>query len=197
MAKKISAIVSLSLVGILLVATIIMANVKVDYSINCQAPHSIDVLYGSNQTAKTTTPAQAKEIQKLIGNASKEMSLSALFTGRLNKKAEITSVESNGITLPTTQSFYVFYEYDTPQVLMYGNKAYKTNEDKNFYYQTLVFAVEDTEEATNVKVYVKQYYNSNNPAEGKYTENKYNKYYVLEANFASLYQYLLDNNFNN
>ena len=38
MAKKIGAIVSLSIIGVLILATIIMANVNVNYSIKCEKP---------------------------------------------------------------------------------------------------------------------------------------------------------------
>ena len=41
MAKKVGAIVSLSIIGVLIIATIILANLKVDYSIQCNKPDSI------------------------------------------------------------------------------------------------------------------------------------------------------------
>ena len=47
MAKKIGAIVSLSIIGILILATIIMANVNVDYSIDCAAPTQVWIQKGS------------------------------------------------------------------------------------------------------------------------------------------------------
>ena len=61
MAKKIGAIVSLSLIGVLIIATIILANVKINYSINCENPTAVWVSY-SNKAYNKVTDEQANKI---------------------------------------------------------------------------------------------------------------------------------------
>ena len=190
MAKKISAIVSLALVGILLIATIIMANVKVDYSINCATPTDVWVRHSSIST-ETNAEEEKTEIVKLINEASKEMSLSALFTGKLFNKAEIVTDSSTGQTVPKIEGYYVTYSYATPQVLKYGNKDYVTAENGKYYYKELVYAVTSAEGVKTVNVYVKPYYEADGTTLN--TSDKYTKYYKLEANFEALYDYLADN----
>ena len=88
MAKKIIATISLVLIGLLIVATIVMANVKVDYSVRCNAPDDIIVVTPSGSMPDPSTE-QEQEIVKLISNASKRSSLSALFDGSLFDNARI------------------------------------------------------------------------------------------------------------
>lgn len=180
MAKKIGAIVSLCLVGILIVVAIIMANVKIDYSVKCLDP---DVVYVqmSSGTIKTNN-AERDKIVELISDASKESSLTALFNGELNKKAELVSEKG---TLATPTNYYVRYRYNTKQDLLVGKKEYKNADGHTEKYEELVFAVSDLEGETEFRVYVILDSNSS---------NNYSYYYKLTANFGDLYNYL-ENNF--
>lgn len=190
MAKKIGAIVSLSIIGVLIVLTVIFANVKINYSIKCNTPDKIYVQTGSTSAVKVNDD-EFDQIKKFIDNASKEVSISAMFNGRLNQKANIVSVSETGKTMPTAESFYVTYLYSTPQVLKDGKKDYKDSQGNKYYYRELVFDVTKTEGETTVKVYVKPYYKANSDEVA--TENKYTKYYELKADFSGLYNYLADN----
>lgn len=180
MAKKIGAIVSLSLIGILIIVTIILANVKINYSINCETPTSIFVSYTSNGQTKVSNE-QANKIVDYINNASKENTLTALFNGNLNKKAEITGVSGNK-TQPTAKGFYVEYSYENPQKLMEGNKEYKDSKGNTVVYQRLVFTVNNLDEKAETTVCV---YN-------KLDSQYYSHYYTVEANFYNLYNYLVE-----
>lgn len=177
MAKKICAIVSLSVIGVLILATIIMANVKVDYGVRCANPTTVYVCYGSN--AERDVKESKNEIVSLINNASKESSLTALFNGTLNKKAKVVTASSVGKSIPSTNGFYVRYRYENDQKLV-------DNNDKTVYYQDLVFEVNDLAGTNIVKVYVVP--NSQN-------SSVYTHYYELEANFEALYDYLVENDF--
>lgn len=182
MAKKIGAIVSLSIIGILILATIIMANVNVNYSIDCAKPANVWVLYNSNDSHKEreVDEKNANKIINFINDASKEKALTALFNGNLNKEAKLVVSSSSGKNVPTTTGFYVRYSYEKPQ---------KTKDGKNnvVSYDELVFEVNDAEGTQMVKVYVIP--NSANPM-------TYTHYYELEADFESLYDFLVETGYN-
>ena len=180
MAKKIGAIVSLSIIGILILATIIMANVNVNYSVNCAQPTKVLVSYGSN--AARDAQEYSDEIVTFINNASKEKCLTALFNGNLGKKAEVK--KTSGKTIPANNSgFNVRYRYSTPQNLMEGKKKYKDN----VQYDDLVFQVKDIDGSAIVNVYV---------IEDATASTTYTYYYELEANFESLFNFLTEKGFN-
>jgi len=184
MAKKIGAIASLSIIGILIIATIIMANIRVDYSINCSTPDKVWVVHNSGYDQPTTE--QANKIVELISNASKENYLSALFNGNLGKTASIASVTGTK-TVPSTSNFYVEYVYNNPQTLMVGKDKYEDNKGNSYVYERLIFTVNSTEGESKVNVYVI----ADSDAPTTYTH-----YYELEADFNDLYNYL-QQNFNN
>lgn len=190
MAKKIGAIVSLSIIGVLIVLTVIFANVKINYSIKCTTPDKIYVQTGSNSAVVVKDENEFNEIKKYIDNASKEVFISAMFNGRLKQKANIVSVSETGKTMPTADGFYVSYLYSNPQVLKDGKKDYKDSQGNKYYYRELVFDVTKSEGETTVKVYVKPYYKTTGE---KADDDKYTKYYELKADFSGLYNYLADN----
>ncbi len=182
MAKKIGAIVSISIIGILIIATIIMANVNVHYGIRCENPTSVWVQYGSN--AERDAQGKADAIVEYINNASQEKSLTALFNGTLGKKAEVKAVGSK--TIPSNSGFNVRYRYENAQKLMEGKKEYKNSNGEAVYYEDLVFTVTQTDGTEVVNVYV---------IEDAEKPTTYTYYYELEANFNALYDYLVENNF--
>ena len=173
MAKKIGAIVSLSIIGILILATIIMANVNVDYSINCAKPASVWIQKGSEGERLAKSP---NKIIELIDNASKEKALTALFNGTINQEATLIVSSTAGKTVPSTTGYYVRYSYDNTQKT-------KDNNDKTVSYEELLFTVGDLEGTQIVKVYVIP--NRNNAM-------TYTHYYELEADFSNLFDYLED-----
>ena len=187
MAKKIGAIASLAIIGVLIIATIIMANINISYNINCETPNSIYVHYkNTNSPRYISSETQYNEILKLINSASKTNSLSALFNGSFNKEAQIKSV-SGTKTVPTTSYFYVEYSYSTPQDLMVGNKKYEDSTGNTYTYDRLFFTVNDSSDSSIINVYVIP--NGDKPT-------TYSHYYELEADFSNLYNYLMDNNLN-
>lgn len=190
MQKRIWAIVSLSIIGILIIATIIMANVDVNYKINCANPDIMWVQHASGNQVRVEGD-EYDEILKYINNASKESSLTALFGGRINDTATVTSNGSTATSIPSTTNYYVIFEYNNPQKLMVGNDSYKDGDGNEYYYRELVFTVNPSEESGQVRVYIKPFYNSNGDAEIIET---YTRYYTVTADFSGLYNYLQDSN---
>ena len=186
MAKKIGAIVSLSIIGILILATIIMANVNVDYSINCSNPANVYFCYGSS--LERDTKENSATIVNYINNASKEKSLTALFNGNLNKKAKVVAASSVGKTLSyNSDTFYVRYHFENPQKLMEGKKEYKDVSGNAVYYEELIFTVANLEGSNVVNVYV---------IPDATQAKTYTYYYELEADFSELYTFLNEQYFN-
>lgn len=191
MQKRIWAIVSLSIIGILIIATIIMANVDVNYKINCANPDFM-WLQNADGNEVRVEGEQYDEILNYINNASKESSLTALFGGRINDTAEVTTNSSTtSSSIPSTTNYYVIFEYNDPQKLMVGNNSYKDGDGNEYYYRELVFTVNPSEESGQVRVYIKPFYNSNGEAEIIET---YNRYYLVTADFGDLYNYLKESN---
>lgn len=191
MQKRIWAIVSLSIIGILIIATIIMANVDVNYKINCVNPDFMWVQNADGNEVRVEGE-QYDEILNYINNASKESSLTALFGGRINDTAEVTTNSSTtSSSIPSTTNYYVIFEYNDPQKLMVGNNSYKDGDGNEYYYRELVFTVNPSEESGQVRVYIKPFYNSNGEAEIIET---YNRYYLVTADFGDLYNYLEESN---
>lgn len=184
MAKKIGAIASLSIIGLLIIATIIMANIKIDFSVNCPTPNNVWVIYNNGYVEASSI--QSEEIVKLINNASKENSLSALFNGNFGKKAEIKAV-SGTKTIPSNSNFYVEFAYHNAQDLMLGNEKYEDTDGNTYTYERLIFTVTSSKETSLVNVYI---------IEDSSAPTTYTHYYELEANLYDLYNYLVENNFN-
>ena len=171
MAKKVGAIVSLSIIGLLILATIILANLKVDYSVECNKPDSIWV------NGSSASETEMNEIVNYINNASKETRLVTLFNGEWNKK--ISLMTENGTIYYDNDKYYVRYHYSTQQELKVNK------ETRNETYAELVFTVSKIDENVECKVYVI-------PDASK--SSTYSHYYTIEANFSTLYKYL-ENNF--
>lgn len=174
MAKKITATITLSLIGVLIIATIIMANIKIDYSVNCANPNMVYV----NDVQVTDT--QKDQIIKFIDKASKTNSLTALFNGTMNNKAEVKA-ENTAKSVPTSADYRVEFVYNTPQNLMEGNKKYQDKNNKTYTYERLVFAINNLAGEADFRVYI---------VDSSAEPNTYTRYYVLSANFEDLYNYL-------
>ncbi len=196
MAKKITAIVSLSIIGVLIVATIIMANIKCSYGVNFATPDEVTVSYANSSLNQDPTGEQANKIVSLINDASKENTLTAMFSGTLFDTAEVETTTPNGTSSIKKENgkFYVYLTYANPQKLMVGKKEYKDADNKTYYYKELVFEVSNTTGVEETKVYIIPSYkpNTNEP----YNEGGYSKFYKLKANFSSLYSYLEQAKFN-
>ena len=180
MAKKVGAIVSLSVIAVLIITTIVMACINVNYGVKFENPKYVYVNYQGAGEVEAET-AQVERIIEFINDASKENSLTALFNGRLNKKAEV--VTGNG-TLLSTEGFFVRFHYDQKQDLIEGNKKFKDGDGKTYQYTDLIFSVNNVHGEALTKVYVIP--DSSNT-------NAYSHYYLLSADFGGLFDYLNDN----
>lgn len=183
MAKKVIAIVSLVIIGLLIGATIVLANVNVDYGINCAAPEIIRVLKPGAKDANSTSDQQFKEIKKLVSNASKTSCLSAIFDGTLFDEVSIVEDKTTEIN-KKSDCYYVQYVYSTnPQTLKEGNKNYKVD-GSNYLYKELWFEISNVRGVNEFNVYVV-------PTDKLSTYSS--MHYVVKADYSALYNYLVEN----
>ena len=173
MAKKVIAIVSLVIVGLLIGATIVMANVKVDYGVECAAPDLIRVLKSGESSGNGPKDnAQGKEIQNLISNASKQSSLTALFNGSLFEHAQVVTDKSTPSSINKKSGcYYVQYCYNNAQQLKENGKNYKEN-GKTYLYKELWFEVASGEQET-ATVYIIPYLDENGEVNSSYISAKH------------------------
>ncbi len=178
MAKKIGAIVSLSIIGILIIATIVMANININYGISTKTPNEIYVQFGS-ASAFRADAEQKSEIIDLIEFASQEKSLTAMFSGDLGKHAKITTKKST--LTPSSDNFYVRYSYNEAQTLKEGKSKFVDGDGKSYTYRDLIFEIKDVEGESKFTVYVI-------PDTNK--KMAYTHYYTVDADFEKLFSYL-------
>ena len=178
MAKKIGAILSLVIIGIVIVAAIVMVNIDMDYSVKCIKPDKVWVQTSDNQYL--ANDGQKDKIVAFISEASKQNSLTALFNGELGKKAELVTSKA---TISNPTNFYVRYKYTTKQELIVDGKKYKDADGKTETYEELVFVVNNVEGETQTKVYVI-------PESDQINTTSY--YFNLDANFEDLFDYLIE-----
>lgn len=187
MFKKVAAIVSLSIIGILIIATIVLACNTVKYGVPCSKPTSVYVQYKDNTSLKIENEDHLNKVYDLISSTSKEKAISALFNGNLNKKAEIVSATSTGKTLPAASSYFVRFVYSEAQELKYGNKQFKDKDGKTYTYEELVFTINDVDGETETIVYVIP--KSSEP-------NVYSHYYLVDADYSPVFTFLSQHNYN-
>lgn len=191
MAKKVIAIVSLVLIGLLIGATIVMANVKVDYGVNCNNPDLVRILKpGESSPVGPENDEQLNKIKSLIKNASRQSSLNALFNGSLFDEAKVVTDKSTPSSISKkSDCYYVQYVYSNAQTLKEGNDNYKEN-GNTYLYKELWFEVSNTNGTSEVKVYIIPYLDANGNENQEYVSAKH---YALTADFTGLYNYLVEN----
>ncbi len=177
MAKKIGAIASLTIIGILIIATIVMANINIDYSVPCAAPSDIHVEYSG--TTIHPDNVERSRIQRYINSTSEEKVLTAMFNGNLGKYAKVTS--KTGSLSTSSSTIYVRYSYDKAQTLKEKNSKFVDGDKKSYTYEELVFAITEAEGVNEFKVYAIP--DGTKPS-------YYTHYYTVEADFEGLYNYL-------
>ena len=178
MAKKIGAVASLLLVGLLVVATIIMANIKVDNNIDYKNPDEVWVTYNSNTQSQITNQKHVNEIVKLLDKATQDNFLNAMFEGTLKEKAELKHYKnSSGTDVPRNKDFYVIFNYDNQQKV--------ESKGVSYYYTQLVFTVKDTDGEVKTNVYL---------TEGTMV---YARYYELNVDYSEVYNFLTQNGYTN
>lgn len=184
MAKRIGAIVSLSLIGILIITTIIMSIIPVSHAIVCNKPDSISIKVNNGSYLNEFDNEDKEYILNYFNNASKESSLVALFKGTINDVAKVVTPSSSIKTISyKTDNIYIRYNYNESQKLMEGNSTYKDASNNEYSYSALVFEISSTEGESTINVYI---------TGATDNSNTYRKYYEVKGQFSDLFKYVSD-----
>jgi hypothetical protein len=182
--KKIIAIISGSLVAILLTVTIILACTQFTATnvVNSGA-YSIEVYKGSSTVALDIHKdyKEYDEIMKKYNASLKENNLSSLFQGAKGWKAEVKPEEVTISNITSNESTYVLrFIYDEEQTLKLNGKNYIDEEtDNEITYTCLYVVVNNSANYEDYKVYL---------ANGNATKSYYNV--NLIAHQSGLYEYI-------
>ncbi len=177
MAKKITAIVSLTLFAAVIIATIVLANIKVNHNIKYRTPEHMSVTYDGNIQTEIVDEKEKEHILKLMKNATSENMLTAIFKNTLNKKPKLVNFKETSSSIPGTNDFYLIFTYNNPQ---------KIDGVEDFYYVDLVFTISNTKGAKEMKVYISEDGSMN-----------YRKYYEIDVDYSEIYDYLTEKGYKN
>lgn len=162
--KKVISIIILSLVGLLITATVVLAIVP----ITTYNPVSSDVNYvvvyknsATNYNMYLKDSEQAKKLVELNEKSHKQNILSTMFQGALGNKAQLEKVTQANISSVLNSSnagYFVEFNYDNAErTLQWEGKDYVYKDgtaDKLAMYDKLVVAINDTSSFAKITVYV-------------------------------------------
>ena len=185
--KKIK-IISLS---ILLIFVIIVGGIltmtfsTISYAMAFNTPSKIIVYYNEelgNQVYEIGSK-EYNDIYNSICDAYKQSTIKAFVNGELNKSIKIKHVEKNNINFAGIKVNFV---YNTPQIVKYKSKIYSNN-GKNYWYQSLIFTINDTNDFQYNSVAIIPPVNDDNYI-NQYT---YSLNYSAYSNFSKTYSMLI------
>lgn len=198
--KKTKLIISISLLsvlGILIITTIVLACLKKDYNVNVNDPYQIRIYSTENSNFYEYTfdkeDQEYKDIMKLYNESSVENYLTLFLAGKLNKESYIdnlnsqTSVISNVIN-KNPDHYYVEFVYGELNNLMLNDEPfYKAGTDDVVRYNKLLLEVKNTSSVEEVKIYVENYsqYSTTNSISSSYQ-------FVTYANQGELYDLIAE-----
>ena len=189
--KKTLTIVALSLIGLIIIATIVLGFVNTNFAqINIDNATSVTVykdgkdskFYKNDDKVGSDTATQYKEIADLYNKESKVSILTALFTGAYSTKANIVN-EYTTISNKTSSGYWLIFEFDEEQTLKLNGKEYvdstSTSSDP-VTFTKVVLQVTNTQGMQLVTAYICE---SSSSEQADYTMSIY-------ANQTALYEYI-------
>lgn len=178
-AKKVGTIITVSIIGALILATIIMTFVPYSFKMNIATPDRITVYdYSGNKSASGTFSLTEKkdiydELISRFDTAFEQSVLNAMFNGDLGKKAELKTRSTQAVSVKTGN--YLKFGYDNAQ-------KYKLNGIEYSYTQIIIDISYTEGEFKTIKAYIVDSTNM--------YDNYSKHYYEVEANFTELANYI-------
>lgn len=159
MKKKIYSIIALSLVGVLLITTIVLSLIKKDFAVDASfSPLSINVYYNGEKENYTSDKAEYGKFIENVKESFKINYLTALFQGKSGVNPKVYERTSNSIpginadgTYSTATNTYVEFIYNTPQLIRENSKDYNNNGTKT--YTSLFLQINNESGLKDVNVY--------------------------------------------
>lgn len=191
--KKTLTIVALSLIGLIIIATIVLGFVNTNFaqinidnatSVTLYKDGKVNTYYKNDDGVATNTAQQYKEIADLYNKESKVSILTALFTGAYSTKADIVN-ENTTISNKISSGYWLVFEFDEEQTLKLNGKEYvdstSTSSDP-VTFTKVVLQVTNTQGMQLVTAYICE---SSSASQATYTMSIY-------ANQTALYEYIND-----
>jgi len=144
MNNKLIPIIALSLIGVIAIATIVMACINKSYEPNLNTPDMIAVS-ANGQTYESTDTDVFDSLLQEYKDSFKESSINALFQGRIANGAEGKYLE-DVITSLSSISSYISLDYNTEQSI--------TIQNEDFVYDRAVVSLTTDTELNTVKIYL-------------------------------------------
>lgn len=177
--KKVLTIVSLSIVGALLLATIILACIPVGSLPNFSNPTGV-VVYSSELgggVGKVDEDDKASNITSKMQSAVKQRCLSAIFNGTLKNMSIKTMESTSYVSRSNSDTAKALFEYK------YAGKQTMTINGVTFEYSSLLFEVKENDARDTMKIYVIEETSSS-------TSVKYSHIISVDGNYSELFVYI-------
>lgn len=158
--KKALTIVALSLVGILVITTIVLGFVTTSFEqVTISDAISVTVHKGTSTQIyyKDTDSDDYNKFVEMYNKQSKQSILKSLFTGAFSEKAEVINETTNNFSSKLTSGYWLIYNFDNEQILKIDGKEYvdKTQTTTTqVTYKKLAIYVVDTEDMDLVTMYI-------------------------------------------
>lgn len=185
--KKVLTIVALSLVGLIVITTIVLGFINVSFEqVTINEAYSLTVYKnGDDQTyLKTDTDTTVfNDLNNLFNKQSEQSILKSLFTGAFSVEAEVIN---EATTLSQNQKlnngYWLVYKFDQEQTLKIDGEEYKdiTQKEQTVTYKKLAVSVVKTEDMELVTMYI---FSTTASTTATHTIRVY-------ANLASTYEYI-------
>ncbi len=183
--KKVLPIISLSIIGVLIITTIVMFFTPISHSFKIEKPEDIRLydnssFYDPDYTVSdnVTNKEYYDEVRNKLTNAFKDTALEALFNGRLGKNAELVQRSS---TLNLSEGVYVVYSYGE------NTKTVKDG-DTRVSYKYIAFELSDVDDYVTVRAYLIEN-DDDIDEDGVIT---YSYYFNMIGNTSNLYNYVVN-----
>ena len=157
--KKIFAIIMLTLIVLLVAATIVLAVVPKQYydavydSANGTVSN-ITVYHNGKNNSYFSDSEEYGKIVELYKKSSKENLLLSLFEGTLGAEPTIESY-STTLTLNNSENTYVAFKFSSTQTLKFKGETYKNTSGNSITFNAIVVSIgNDSNNLANVNVYI-------------------------------------------
>lgn len=175
--KKVLTIVSLSLVGLLLITTIVLACINVGSPLNLKTPNGVVVYSSDLGVGKSDEDAAAEDIINHINKGATQKYLQALFGGTLNSTRVTTSEARQYVSRNNSVLEKAVFEFQ------YDEQQKMTIQGKEISYYSIVFEVQESQERNTLKAcFIPE--NTNSSSAPYYTAVE------VDGNFGELFAYI-------
>jgi hypothetical protein len=156
--KKILTIVALSLVGLLIVTTIVLGFIPSDFS-QLSVTEAYKVTYHKGPQFqvlyKDTNADEFNKLVDLFENQSEQSVLKSLFTGAYSNEPSVKN-EATSMTTKLTSGKWLVYRFDNAQTLYINGEKHedKTQTDPTVTFKKLAMSVIETDGLQEVTMYI-------------------------------------------